>query len=314
MIFDTLLFTALLHLTGRPFNPSAFSTCPESRSPRLRCRRVSLGAGSLVARVPGRSFWATRRCPWVPLSHGEHMRIHLVGMWVAFGVAAAFIVHFLLRVTKAPRRAGCRALRSACASSGAKNDSPRLRRWPGGHGARARDPAVDDRSGAARARIAARGSRGPRCAKADAQLIRQEVQRCRAILESMSARGGQFAGETTVKVELSTTSRTPSPSSAARPLDTRRSRRHREPLRARSSPRALALTAAERSQERARRVAASVKRCPVRRFSSRLARSHRGARQARGHGAGKFWNGWGNPLHDQAPGAAWGSASSCRER
>ena len=35
------------------------------------------------------------------MSHGEHMRIHLIGMWVAFGVAAGFIVYFLLRITRA---------------------------------------------------------------------------------------------------------------------------------------------------------------------------------------------------------------------
>ena len=35
------------------------------------------------------------------MSHSQHMRIHLIGMWVAFGVAAAFIVYFLLRITRA---------------------------------------------------------------------------------------------------------------------------------------------------------------------------------------------------------------------
>src|SRR5437870_2335657 len=35
------------------------------------------------------------------LSHAEHMSVHLRGMWVAFGVAAGFIVYFLMRVRRA---------------------------------------------------------------------------------------------------------------------------------------------------------------------------------------------------------------------
>src|SRR5438552_18954497 len=38
------------------------------------------------------------------MSHREHMRIHLIGMWVAVGVAAGFIVHFLMRITVALAR------------------------------------------------------------------------------------------------------------------------------------------------------------------------------------------------------------------
>ena len=36
--------------------------------------------------------------------HARHMSLHLRGMWVAFGVAASFIVYFLLRVRRALER------------------------------------------------------------------------------------------------------------------------------------------------------------------------------------------------------------------
>src|SRR4029079_10488746 len=35
------------------------------------------------------------------ISHAAYMNLHLRGMWVAFGVAAGFIVYFLLRVRRA---------------------------------------------------------------------------------------------------------------------------------------------------------------------------------------------------------------------
>jgi two-component system sensor histidine kinase RegB len=49
----------------------------------------------------GSLFLAYEELPMGRMSHGEHMRIHLIGMWVAFGVAAGFIVYFLLRITRA---------------------------------------------------------------------------------------------------------------------------------------------------------------------------------------------------------------------
>jgi len=104
MIFDTLLFTALLHLTGGPFNPFSF----------LYLVQIALAAVVLPARLTwtlvllslvgsGSLFLNYEELPIGKLSHGEHMRIHLIGMWVAFGVAAGFIVHFLLRITRALR-------------------------------------------------------------------------------------------------------------------------------------------------------------------------------------------------------------------
>jgi len=102
MIFDTLLFTALLHLTGGPFNPFSF----------LYLVQIALAAVVLPARLTwtlvllslagsGSLFLNYEELPIGRLSHGEHMRIHLIGMWVAFGVAAASIVYFLLRITRA---------------------------------------------------------------------------------------------------------------------------------------------------------------------------------------------------------------------
>ncbi len=102
MILDTLLLTALLYLSGGPFNPFSF----------LYLVQIALAAVVL----PERSTWTLvilslacsaflfvgyQELPLGRMSHGEHMRMHLIGMWVAFGVAAAFIVYFLLRIMRA---------------------------------------------------------------------------------------------------------------------------------------------------------------------------------------------------------------------
>ena len=242
MIFDTLLFTALLHLTGGPFNPFSF----------LYLVQIALAAVALPARLTwalvllslacsGSLFLGYEELPMGPLSHGEHMRIHLVGMWVAFGVAAAFIVHFLLRVTKALAERDAE-LYEARALVGRQERLASLATLAAGT---AHELATPLSTIALAARELDRELADPAAldaAKADAQLIRQEVQRCRAILESMSARGGQFAGETTVKVELSTIVEDAVSELAARPpirvdLDGIANRFELE-----APPRALALT------------------------------------------------------------------------
>src|SRR5262249_9182438 len=43
--------------------------------------------------------WGAGTAP--ALGHEAHFRMHLQGMWVAFGVAAIFIVYFVQRVTRA---------------------------------------------------------------------------------------------------------------------------------------------------------------------------------------------------------------------
>src|SRR5438477_11909748 len=102
MIFDTLLFTLLLYLTGGPFNPFSF----------LYLVQIALAAVVLPARLTWTLVLLSLACsgflfldyevlPLGNLSHAEHMRFPPIGLRVAFGVAAAFIVYFLLRVTRA---------------------------------------------------------------------------------------------------------------------------------------------------------------------------------------------------------------------
>lgn len=99
MVHDVLHLTALLYLTGGPLNPFSF----------LYLVLIALSAISMSARFTWGLAALSAACSallflgsWpLPISHAEQMRLHLPGMWVAFIVAAVFIVYFLMRVTHA---------------------------------------------------------------------------------------------------------------------------------------------------------------------------------------------------------------------
>lgn len=195
---DLLLFSALLYFSGGPANPFNF----------LYLIHIALGAlvlpprtsFALVASALGCSlllFWVHVPLPHDHSHHQEHYDWHMRGMWVAFGLAACFIVYFIQRVLRELRsieeqlaRSRERATRSeavaalAMLSAGAAHElsSPLstialasgelLRRLPGGAGA----------------------SEGAISARDDVLLIRSQVERCRAILDQLAAEAGQAKG------------------------------------------------------------------------------------------------------------------------
>jgi len=102
MALDVLLLTGLLYLTGGPFNPFCF----------LYIVNIALAAVVLHAQWTwmlvalslasfGLLFVDFRELPIKHLEPGDQAGLLQQGTWVAFGVAAAFIVHFLWRVTRA---------------------------------------------------------------------------------------------------------------------------------------------------------------------------------------------------------------------
>ncbi|MFP2910505.1 hypothetical protein ACLESD_36800, partial [Pyxidicoccus sp. 3LFB2] len=105
MLWDTLVLTGLLALSGGTHNP--FTT--------LYLVNVALGTVLLPARWTWGLLGFTLAAfgslfvlqdVELPLElsrpdHAELMRLHINGMWVAFAVAAGFIVYFVQRVTRA---------------------------------------------------------------------------------------------------------------------------------------------------------------------------------------------------------------------
>jgi two-component system sensor histidine kinase RegB len=203
MLLDALLLTAVLYLSGGPFNP--FST--------LYLVNVALAAVLLPARwawglliaslIAFGSLFLLQQLPapsGLPSpSHEELMRLHVEGMWVAFALAAGFIVYFVQRV------------RRALAAREAEL-------------ARARDLASRQEKVAALATLAAGAAHelatplstiavvakeveealatGPREVRADLQLVRTQVERCRLILQRMAAGAGEAPGEALVQVPV----------------------------------------------------------------------------------------------------------------
>ncbi|MCA9680038.1 MAG: HAMP domain-containing histidine kinase [Kofleriaceae bacterium] len=95
MALDVALLTSLLYFTGGPLNPFGFLYLVQ-----IALATVLLHA-ALAWTLVGLSFlcFGLLLIGSQPLPISDHTR--MIGMWVALGVASAFIVHFLLRVLAA---------------------------------------------------------------------------------------------------------------------------------------------------------------------------------------------------------------------
>jgi len=199
MACDVVMCTGLLFFTGGPANPFSF----------LYLVQIALAATTLT----GAWTWALTALAlgcsavlflWhrpLAVSHELYMDLHLRGMWVAFGVAASFIVYFLLRIRRAlalreaelaaSRRLAARqerlaSLATLAAGAAHELSTPlgtiavvmtELQRRASALGA---DPEAMD----------------------DLRLVRGQVERCRAILERMSTDAGETVGEGPVAMPL----------------------------------------------------------------------------------------------------------------
>jgi len=194
MALDVLVLSGLLYFTGGADNPFSF----------LYLVMISLAAviltsawtWALVALSLAASailfFWHQ------PLdlgdSHAAHMRLHLRGMWIAFGVAAAFIVYFLRRVSRAlaereaeldaSRNLVARQERLAALATLAAGAAHELSTPLGTIALVAKEMEREVARPGAPERIAD-----------DVRLVRAQVERCRAILERMCVDAGEMRGE-----------------------------------------------------------------------------------------------------------------------
>lgn len=191
MVLDVLVLSGLLYFTGGPVNPFSF----------LYLVYIALAAIIL----PGRWTWAlvllSVACSGVlflrhqvlqagDISHEALMAFHLRGMWVAYSVAASFIVYFLLRVTRALARREIE-LQEARSLAARQEKLASLATLAAGA---AHELSTPLSTIAVVARELERHlSEGP--ALSDVHLIRSEVERCRAVLSQMAAEAGESTGE-----------------------------------------------------------------------------------------------------------------------
>jgi two-component system sensor histidine kinase RegB len=228
MLVDLLCLTALFWLTGGPMNPFNFLYLVHiALAAVLLPPAWTWGLAALATVLFGSLFldhWPLGRAGGGPASPGGHaghvghgamghggapgdpsMALHLQGMWVAFAVAAAFITTFVTRVKSALRRRD-EALAAARAQVERTERLGSLATLAAGAAHELGTPLSTiavaarelERELTGLAEGAAEGA-GPAADLAalgdDARLIRQEVARCREVLDRLAADAGQSAGE-----------------------------------------------------------------------------------------------------------------------
>jgi two-component system sensor histidine kinase RegB len=194
MALDVLVFSGLLYFTGGPVNPFSFLyLVPIAAAAMILSQAwtwalvmLSLASSAVLF------FWHQ------PLELGaDHMRLHLRGMWIAFGVAAAFIVYFLRRITRAlaEREAELQASRNLVAR---QDRLAALATLAAGAAHELSTPLGTIALVAKEMeRAVARRDSADKLAD-DVRLVRAQVDRCRAILERMCADAGEMRGESFV--------------------------------------------------------------------------------------------------------------------
>ena len=203
MLLDVGLLTAVLYLTGGPFNPFSF----------LYLVNIALGAVTLAPAWTWTLVSVSLLCfgglffAHVPLpldhDHAHPISMHVQGMWVAYGVAAAFIVYFIQRVRRAlaERDAELGAARNAAARH---ERLASLATLAAGAAHELATP-LSTIAVVAKELERALGNGGPASPTVeDARLIREQVERCRAILGQMAADAGETTGEVVAPVAVAT--------------------------------------------------------------------------------------------------------------
>lgn len=192
LAFDVLMLTSLLYFSGGPANPFSVLYLVY-----VTLAAVVLGAPSAY----GLALLATASYGLLFLDHvpvpmlvrlGEGtISVHLLGMWVAFALAAALVAHFVGRVSGAlaardaelssARERAARSDRLAAVATLAAGAAHELSTPLGTISVIAGELALEAAPGTALA--------------ADAALLRAEVARCRTILEQLSHHAGEPIGE-----------------------------------------------------------------------------------------------------------------------
>ncbi|MEW5741671.1 MAG: ATP-binding protein [Myxococcota bacterium] len=190
MLADTALSTAYFFLTGGPFNPFTalylvnivLGTLVLSRA-RQWVQLGASSAGFAALFVLEKLAPEGLRLP----NHQEMMRLHLTGMLVAFAFAAAFIVYFMQRVQAAlkAREGELESARKLAALTTLAAGAAHELATPLGTIA-----LVSKELERALAKVEL-----PAGALDDLKLVRSQVDRCREILQGMSASSGELAGE-----------------------------------------------------------------------------------------------------------------------
>lgn len=206
MGLDIMLLTAMLYFTGGPNNPFSF----------LYLVNIALAAVALhrqwtwmLVGLALLSFGVLPLLDYRPLlvdglTAEEQIALRQRGMWVAFGVASAFIVHFLWRVTSAlgqrerelnqTRQEAAQKERLASLATMAAGAAHELATPLGTIALAAKELERQMERGAT--------AEGTALALEDVRLIRAQVARCRLILDQMGSGVGKSDEQSVESITL----------------------------------------------------------------------------------------------------------------
>jgi two-component system sensor histidine kinase RegB len=203
MTLDVLLLTVLLHLSGGSYNPFNFLYLVEIALAAVVLRgRWTWGLVVLSAVCFASLFLdlsASHGAEMQAHGHGD-MALHLRGMWVAFTIAAAFIVYFVGRIRRALRERDEELVRiRERTARGEKLASLATLAAGAAHELSTPLATIAVAAGEIDESLA-RGNL--KALEEDAKLIRQEVRRCRVVLDQMATEAGDAPGEAPASASL----------------------------------------------------------------------------------------------------------------
>jgi two-component system sensor histidine kinase RegB len=200
---DTVCLTFVLGLTGGPMNPfSLLYLVQIMLSAMILSKTWTWFLGALSTVSFGLLFWFNRPVPEFSPHHEESgLNLHLVGMWIAFAIAATLITFFIGKVAEALRQHERETLdlRDRLARS---QRLASLVTLAAGAAHELGTPLGTIAVVAKELERAAAGINDDGTILEDARLIRSEVARCRLILERMSVDGAETPGEASLPVGL----------------------------------------------------------------------------------------------------------------
>ena len=203
LTLDTLCLTAVLSLTGGPANPfTTLYLVQITLSAIILSKQWTWAIGGLSVAGYAFLFPAHVRVAVFESHHtSEGFSVHLAGMWIAFAAASLVITMFIGKVSEALRKREQEALllrdqaardeRVASVVTLAAGAAHELGTPLGTIAVASRDLVLYAESVLANPDVAA-----------EARLIRSEVDRCHRILQQMSDRGAEPAGDMPVPLDV----------------------------------------------------------------------------------------------------------------
>ena len=204
LLLDVLTLTGLLLTAGGASNPfSVFYLVHVALASLLLAPRPAW----IVAALTSLAFGSLFVLPSHTIDpHAMHMNhgassMHLQGMWLAYSLAAGFVVHFVSRVSSA-LQAREHELFELQRSAVRHEKLASLSTLAAGAAHELGTPLATIALVAKELEHGLDAGKSAEDLVPDARLIRQEVERCREILQQMAARAGEGAGEMLAPVSI----------------------------------------------------------------------------------------------------------------